>query len=80
MNRALELSTLNKVTVKAPTGKLSKRKIIRLGADLGVDFSLIYSCYAGTRPMCGQCESCRRTKQAFKKEGHHELVEELWKS
>jgi len=78
VNRALELSTLNKVTVKAPTGKLTKRKIVRLGTELNVDFSLIYSCYNGTRPMCGQCESCRRTARAFKKEGHQDIVEKLW--
>ena len=78
VNRSLAFSTLNKVTVEAPTGRFRKREIVQLGARLGVDFSLIYSCYRGTLQMCGTCESCMRTKQALEDEEYEELVAEIF--
>lgn len=53
--------------VHAPLISLSKAEIIRAGLDLGVDYSLTFSCYdpdpAG-RP-CGRCDSCRLRAQGF---------------
>lgn len=56
--------------VKAPLIELTKAQIIRLGADLAIDFSLTHSCYdpasiAGTTLACGRCDSCRIRAEGF---------------
>ena len=57
--------------VLAPLLHLSKADIIRLGADLGLDYGLTHSCYAPTpegRP-CGHCDSCRLRAKGFAEAG-----------
>lgn len=57
--------------VYAPLLPLSKAAIIRLGLELGVDYSLTHSCYdplAGGRP-CGHCDSCRLRAKGFDEAG-----------
>ena len=57
--------------VHVPLLHLTKAQIIRMGADLGVDFSLTSSCYdpgAGGRP-CGHCDSCQLRAQGFSQAG-----------
>ncbi len=56
--------------VHAPLLRLSKVEIIRLGARLGVDFSLTTSCYDprvdNDRALaCGRCDSCVIRARAF---------------
>ncbi len=59
------------VKIHTPLIRLSKAEIVKLGADLGVDFSLTHSCYdpddAG-RP-CGQCDSCVLRRKGFEEAG-----------
>ena len=55
----------------APLQHLSKAAIIRLGVELGVDYSLTHSCYDPTpdgRP-CGHCDSCRLRARGFEEAG-----------
>ena len=42
-------------------------EIIRLGAELGVDYALTVSCYQATADglACGKCDSCRLRRQGF---------------
>jgi len=50
-----------------PLQHLTKAGIIRLGGELGVDFSLTHSCYdpdADGRP-CGHCDSCLLRARGF---------------
>jgi 7-cyano-7-deazaguanine synthase len=57
--------------VYAPLLPLSKAAIIRLGLELGVDYSLTHSCYdplPGGRP-CGHCDSCRLRRKGFEEAG-----------
>lgn len=53
--------------IRAPLARFTKAQIIRLGADLGVDFSLTHSCYdpdeAGR--ACGACDSCQIRRRGF---------------
>jgi len=53
--------------VHAPLISLSKAEIIRLGLELGLDYSLTLSCYdpspAGV--PCGRCDSCRLRAAGF---------------
>ena len=57
--------------VHAPLLQLSKSGIIKLGAELGVDFSLTHSCYDPDAQgrSCGRCDSCRLRLQGFQDAG-----------
>lgn len=57
--------------VRTPLIDLTKAEIIRLGTELGVDFSLTHSCYdpdAAGR-ACGRCDSCRLRAAGFRDAG-----------
>jgi 7-cyano-7-deazaguanine synthase len=55
----------------APLQDLTKAGIVRLGAELGVDFAITHSCYdpdpAG-RP-CARCDSCQLRARGFSEAG-----------
>lgn len=55
------------LTIETPLMRLPKAEIIRLGADLGVDYGLTHSCYAPdpTGAACGRCDSCRIRRRGF---------------
>lgn len=60
------------VRIHTPLITLTKAGIIRLGARLGVDFSLTFSCYdpipaADGSPAlaCGRCDSCHLRRRGF---------------
>jgi len=57
--------------IRAPLLHLSKAEIIRLGADLGVDYSLTWSCYdpAPGGLACGRCDSCILRRRGFEDAG-----------
>jgi 7-cyano-7-deazaguanine synthase len=57
--------------VHVPLLHLTKAQIIRMGADLGVDFGLTSSCYdPGARGQpCGHCDSCQLRAQGFAQAG-----------
>jgi 7-cyano-7-deazaguanine synthase len=57
--------------IHTPLLRLSKAEIVKLGKDLGLDFSLTHSCYdpdASGRP-CGQCDSCVLRRKGFEEAG-----------
>jgi 7-cyano-7-deazaguanine synthase len=64
VNRALELSTRNRVRVESFTIDLDKRAIIRLGLELKAPLSIVWSCYRSGERMCGRCASCARLRAA----------------
>ena len=57
--------------IHTPLIQLSKADIIRLGASLGVDYSLTVSCYDPTvhGVACGRCDSCRLRLKGFAEAG-----------
>ena len=57
--------------IHAPLLRLSKSGIVKLGAELGVDFSLTHSCYDPDAQgrACGWCDSCRLRLQGFRDAG-----------
>ena len=60
-----------RVRIHAPLIRLSKAEIVKLGRELGLDFSLTHSCYdpdAAGRP-CGQCDSCLLRRKGFEEAG-----------
>lgn len=57
--------------IHTPLSKLGKAEIVKLGAEVGVDFSLTHSCYdpgPDGRP-CGQCDSCLLRRKGFEDAG-----------
>ena len=51
--------------IRTPLIGLSKAETIRLGVDLGVDYSLTWSCYQGGELACGRCDSCKLRLAGF---------------
>jgi 7-cyano-7-deazaguanine synthase len=57
--------------VHTPLAHLNKAGIVRLGAEVGLDFALTHSCYdpeEGGQP-CGQCDSCLLRRKGFSEAG-----------
>lgn len=65
------------IQIRTPLVAMSKAEIIRLGAELGVDFSLTISCYDPVSPQgqtgrpvaCGRCDSCLIRRRGFQESG-----------
>jgi len=66
-----------KMTIHTPLIRLSKSEIIKLGADLGVDFRLTHSCYDPDDQgrACGLCDSCRLRLKGFAEAGLRDPIE-----
>ncbi len=77
-NPAAHASKRPHLQIESPLVHLTKPQIIRLGHELGVDFSLTHSCYdpilrtnvhnpggPGTTLACGRCDSCRIRRAGF---------------
>jgi 7-cyano-7-deazaguanine synthase len=62
---------LTHLRIHTPLAQLNKAAIVRLGAEVGLDFALTHSCYdpeEGGRP-CGQCDSCLLRRKGFSEAG-----------
>jgi 7-cyano-7-deazaguanine synthase len=57
--------------IHTPLIALTKAQIIRLGLQLGVDYSLTSSCYDPSPEgvPCGQCDSCQLRQKGFRENG-----------
>jgi 7-cyano-7-deazaguanine synthase len=56
-----------RLRLHTPLAHLNKAGIVRLGAEVGLDFALTHSCYdpeEGGRP-CGKCDSCLLRRKGF---------------
>jgi len=65
MSRAMTEGTYEGIDIIAPYTNITKSDIARRGAELGVDYSLTYSCYKGGEKHCGRCGTCVERKEAF---------------
>ncbi len=56
-----------KFTIHAPLINMTKAQIIRRGLELGVDYSLTFSCYDPSPEgrACGQCDACQLRAKGF---------------
>jgi 7-cyano-7-deazaguanine synthase len=58
------------IHIRTPLVHLTKAEIIRLGASLGVDYSLTWSCYDPIDGLaCGACDSCQLRRKGFQQAG-----------
>jgi len=66
-----------KMTIHTPLIRLTKSEIIKLGANLGVNFRLTHSCYDpdDRGRACGLCDSCRLRLKGFAEAGLHDPIE-----
>lgn len=64
INTTLRMAQLN-VRVLAPYQDMTKREIAQRGKELGVDFSETISCYNGVDGGCGECDACKKRKEAL---------------
>jgi 7-cyano-7-deazaguanine synthase len=58
-------------SIHTPLMQLGKDDIVRLGVDLGVDYSQTVSCYQATDAglACGRCDACRLRREGFERAG-----------
>jgi 7-cyano-7-deazaguanine synthase len=56
---------------------MSKAEIVRMGLELGVPYSLTWSCYRGERQPCRSCPTCREREEAFEANGIRDPLIEL---
>jgi len=61
----------SKVKIHAPLIRMTKGEIIKKGLELGLDYSLTWSCYDPTPQglACGLCDSCQLRLKGFKEAG-----------
>jgi len=65
INDIIALNRRNKIKVEAPLINKSKKEIIEMGIELGVDFSRTWTCYEGLDLACGECTACSLRLQGF---------------
>ncbi len=60
-----------RLTIHAPLQHLSKAAIVRLGQELGVDYSITTSCYdpAPDGTACAHCDACQLRLRGFAEAG-----------
>src|SRR5579884_3140533 len=63
--------------IQTPLIRMSKAEIVRLGRELGVDFSLTRSCYDPDPEgrACGACDSCQLRLKGFTEAGLRDPIE-----
>ena len=61
----------DRYTIHTPLMELGKDAIVRLGAELGVDYAQTVSCYQATDEglACGRCDACRLRREGFERAG-----------
>jgi 7-cyano-7-deazaguanine synthase len=59
------------VTIRTPLIDMSKKEIIELGLELGVDYSMTTSCYdpGVDGEACGHCDACQLRLRGFEEAG-----------
>lgn len=64
-----------KFRIHAPLIDLSKSQTVSRGLELGLDYSLTWSCYMGGDKSCGRCDSCKLRLAGFAEVGETDPLE-----
>lgn len=65
MSLAMKEGTYEHIDIIAPYTNITKSDIARIGKELGIDYSLTYSCYKGGEKHCGRCGTCVERREAM---------------
>jgi len=65
INNLTALNRKNRIQIKAPLIKASKKEIIRMGVYNKVKFEETWTCYEGKELACGYCTACSSRIQGF---------------
>lgn len=74
-SQMLRIGTEKCVHIVTPIIGMTKAEIIKTGHQLGVDFSLTWSCYNGREKACGVCPSCRIRLAGFAEAGLSDSIQ-----
>lgn len=69
LNKAIQIGTYGRVTLKAPFVGKNKAQVVAAGLKLGAPYRLTWSCYEGREKPCGVCGTCRDRAAAFAANG-----------
>lgn len=75
INKVNSLNRRDRVEIAAPLILKSKKDIILLGIELGVDFKSTWTCYEGKEKACGECTACSSRIQGFLDAGFIDPIE-----
>ena len=77
-NLATKAGTVDgrRLRIYAPLLHLTKAEIVKRGTELGVDYSLTWSCYQGGETPCGRCDSCILRAEGFRAAGIPDPLEQ----
>lgn len=54
-----------RMDIISPVQLRTKTRAVQIGLEHGLDMSLTYSCFVGSDPHCGKCDSCQMRRRAF---------------
>ena len=74
-SKALKEGTWKGVELVSPFCNIRKEDIVKIGTELGVDYTKTYSCYKGMKKHCGVCGTCTELKEAFQLAGVNDPTE-----
>jgi 7-cyano-7-deazaguanine synthase len=69
MQDAIMRADWHEILLRAPYIMKDKGDIVIRGKEIGVDYSLTWTCYKGRDKACGKCGSCVERLEAFEKAG-----------
>lgn len=82
--KALLLCDWTGVRLYTPFISKTKAQIVKIGLDLGVNFSKTWTCYKGGGVACGKCGTCVERLEAFAQNGVEDPIayedREYWKT
>lgn len=65
INNVNKLNRRHRVEIAAPLIQKSKKEIIEMGGNVGVDYMNTWTCYEGKDHACGECTACSSRIQGF---------------
>ena len=75
-NHLIKVGTRPETTIEieTPLIRMSKKEIVRKGAELKVPFHLSWSCYRNEKIACGECDSCLLRLRGFEEAGFQDPI------
>lgn len=65
MNDVCAIANYQAVEIVTPYLAVSKTAILTSGLEMGLDYSLTWTCYNGREKSCGKCGACQERLEAF---------------